>query len=183
MEHEHEFDCLAGIVLAPWIAKATALRWCRRKVGGNQFRHAMATLAILIDYHYIQPLLLKTAVIHDLLEDCPGIHVNELEGIDEDSPQVISLLHEVTRKQDEDKIHFLNRIRYEGSHEAKIIKCSDRISNLTDLHSYIFDNNYISLYLDQTEKHVYPIALETDRNMAFEISDLIHTRRQMLSIK
>jgi (p)ppGpp synthase/HD superfamily hydrolase len=183
MEHEHEFDCLAGIVLAPWIAKATALRWCRRKVGGNQFRHAMATLAILIDYHYIQPLLLKTAVIHDLIEDCPDIHISELESIDEDSPRIISLLHEVTRQQGEDKILFLNRIRYEGSPEARIIKCSDRISNLTDLHSFIFDNSYITFYLDQTEEYVYPMALETDTNMAFEISDLIHRRRQMLSKK
>ena len=43
---------MKSIILAPYILKATALIGVKRKVGGNQFRHAFATLGILIDYKY-----------------------------------------------------------------------------------------------------------------------------------
>ena len=62
---------LAKLVLAPYIQKATALIGKKRRVGGNQFRHAMATMAILVDYHYTGAVLLKAALIHDLFEDVP----------------------------------------------------------------------------------------------------------------
>ena len=64
-----EKDILAGMVIAPYLQKATALRGVKRYVGGNQFRHAFATLAILIDYHYMDSVLLKASVIHDLIEE------------------------------------------------------------------------------------------------------------------
>jgi len=32
------------------------------------FRHQMSTLAILLDYKFADPVLLKAAVIHDLFE-------------------------------------------------------------------------------------------------------------------
>jgi (p)ppGpp synthase/HD superfamily hydrolase len=183
MENTNEFSDLANMVLAPWIAKATALRACDRKVGGNQFRHAMATLGILIDYHYISPVTLKAAIIHDLIEDIPSTNMYELEHVDHDSPKVISLVLEVTRRAGESKPDFLKRIRNEGSKEAKIIKCADRISNLTDLHKGIFDKVYMESYINQTEEYVYPIALEVDKNMAFEINDLITRRRKLLISK
>ena len=37
--------------------------------GGNMFRHQMETLAILLEYGYNDPVLLKAALIHDLVED------------------------------------------------------------------------------------------------------------------
>ena len=184
MEHNNdEFSALADMVLAPWIEKATDLRRFYRKVGGNQFRHSMATLAILIDYHYISPVILKAGIIHDLLEEIPYTNIFELENIDLDSAKVIPLALEVTRRGDESKTDFLQRIRTEGSREAKIIKCADRISNLTDLHIGIFDNDYVAGYLNQTEQYIYPIALEVDKDMAFEINDLITRRREMLFLR
>jgi len=60
---------LSEMVLAPWIQKATALIGAPRRVGGNQFRHAMATFAILLDYKFLDPVLLKASIIHDLIED------------------------------------------------------------------------------------------------------------------
>ena len=66
----NDTDKLINLVLAPWIIKATALIGKRRNVGGNQFRHAFATLAILFDYKLFDDyVLLKASVIHDLLED------------------------------------------------------------------------------------------------------------------
>lgn len=179
MEHHDEFRELAHMVLAPWIARATALRGCERRVGGNQFRHAMSTLGILIDYHYISPVLLKASVIHDLKEDIPSTYIEELEQIDEDAAAVIKLMMEVTRLPEESKPEFLQRIATEGSHEARVLKCADRISNLTDLHAHFFTKEKIMSYLAETREFIYPMAIETDKNMAFEINDLI-TRREAL---
>ncbi|HNW90222.1 MAG TPA: hypothetical protein PKN48_11205 [Bacteroidales bacterium] len=182
MGYNDEFSDLAEMVLAPWIAKATALTACYRKVGGNQFRHAISTMGILIDYHYIDSVILKTAIIHDLIEDIPSTDINELKNIDTDSCQVIPLVLEVTRRDREEKHDFLKRIRFQGSREAKIIKCADRISNLTDLHQGIFDKAYMLHYIDQSEEYVYPMAQEEDEYMAFEIKDLIERRRKCLLI-
>ena len=82
-----EKDILASVVIAPYLQKATALRGVRRYVGGNQFRHAFATLAILIDYHYTDAVLLKASVIHDLLEDIKCTSYDEIRSIDDDGPK------------------------------------------------------------------------------------------------
>ncbi len=69
---------LKNLVLAPYIIKATALIGIKRGVGGNQFRHAMATMAILLDYKLFDDyVLLKATVIDDLFEDVPS--TNEME--------------------------------------------------------------------------------------------------------
>lgn len=59
---------LRSLVLAPYIVKATALIGNAGYVGGNQFRHAFATLGILLDYKYFSnPVLLKPDfLIHQL---------------------------------------------------------------------------------------------------------------------
>lgn len=175
-----EKDNLASMVLAPWIQKATALRGVRRKVGGNQLRHSMATLAILIDYHFINPVLLKAAICHDLIEDIRSTNIQELETVDKDAPQVIPLILEVTRREGEEKKDFLERIRTNGSREAKIIKVADRISNLTDLHKGIFDKEFIKKYIEETEEYIYPMALEINEYFAFEIKDLMEDRKKLL---
>ncbi|HRU78860.1 MAG TPA: hypothetical protein P5214_10745, partial [Rectinema sp.] len=57
--------------LAPYIQLATSLIGKPRRSGGNMFRHQLDTMAILIDYGYIDSVLLKASLIHDLLEDAP----------------------------------------------------------------------------------------------------------------
>ena len=118
-----EKDILAGMVIAPYFQKATALRGVKRYVGGNQFRHAFATLAILIDYHYMDAVLLKSSVIHDLIEDVKCTSYDEIRSIDKDGQQVLELVLEVTRRKTENKEEFLKRILYEGSDKAMILKC------------------------------------------------------------
>ena len=116
-------------------SKATALIGQKRNVGGNQFRHAMATMAILLDYKlFDNSVLLKAAVIHDLIEDIPVTNENELRHIDNQANQVVDLVLEVTRPKGMTKPNFLKRILEQGSRNAKILKVADRISNLTDLH-------------------------------------------------
>ena len=67
---------LKGINLAPYMHLATALIGKSRHAGGNMFRHQMDTLSILIDYGYIDSILLKASVVHDTVEDIPGFDKN-----------------------------------------------------------------------------------------------------------
>ncbi|MEI7896473.1 MAG: hypothetical protein WCJ26_05520 [bacterium] len=171
-----EKDILAGMVIAPYLQKATALRGVKRYVGGNQFRHAFATLAILIDYHYMDAILLKASVIHDLIEDVKCTSYDEIREIDKDGQLVLELVLEVTRRKTETKEDFLKRILMEGSDSAKVLKCADRISNLTDLHPDIFDKEYIKNMMSDTKKWVIPMAQQVNQDMLFELQDLIRRR-------
>lgn len=171
---------LAGMVLAPYIQKATALIGRARAVGGNQFRHAMATLAILIDYHYTDPILLKASVIHDLLEDCGEQEAAAVAAIDTDGSAVLALVRELTRS-DEAKVVYLARLRDSGSRGAKVLKVADRISNLTDLSTDVFPPEKILKYLNETRDFVLPMADEVNSEMAREIRDLIARRSVALS--
>ena len=167
---------LVNMVLAPYIQKATALRGIRRYVGGNQFRHALGTFAILIDYHYVDPVLLKGSVIHDLFEDAKCTSYDEIRSLDEDGREVLALVMEETRKKTESKDDYLKRLLDEGSERAKILKCADRISNLTDLHPDIFDKEFIKNYINETKKWVIPMARQVNKDMLFELEDLIKRR-------
>jgi len=171
-----EKDILASVVIAPYLQKATALRGVRRYVGGNQFRHAFATLAILIDYHYTDAVLLKASVIHDLLEDIKCTSYDEIRSIDDDGPEVLKLVLEVTRRKTETKEEFLKRILFEGSDMAKVLKCADRISNLQDLHPYVFDKDYIRNTIAFTREWVVPMAEQVNSDMLFELQDLLRRR-------
>jgi len=174
---------LKNLVLAPYILKATALIGVKRKVGGNQFRHSFATLGILLDYKYFDdPVLLKASLLHDLLEDLPATAVDEIRRIDEDGDRVVSLVLEVTKTRDEDKCTYLKRVLEKGSRNAKILKCADRISNLTDLHLDTHTNNKIAQYLDETEMYVLPMAREVSKDLVIEISDLVEKRRELCKL-
>jgi (p)ppGpp synthase/HD superfamily hydrolase len=173
---------LENLVLAPYIIKSTALIGKVRHVGGNQFRHAIACLAILLDYKlFDDPILLKAAVIHDLIEDVPDTNQNDLRFIDNDANAVVDLVLEVTRPKNMVKTAFLDGILRKGSTNAKLLKVADRISNLTDLHRDHYTKKKMTDYLNQTEKYILPMALEVNSNMATELKDLIDKRRKQLN--
>lgn len=171
---------LERMVLAPYIQKSTALKGKYRYVGGNQFRHAISTLGILLDYLYINPVLLKAAIIHDLFEDVKCTNPEDIINLDSDGPEVYKLVMRVTRQQGETKDEYLERILDGDSKEAKILKCADRISNLTDLHADIFDKEYILKIINETKKYVVPMAEEVNKDMLFELKDLIRRREANL---
>ena len=90
---------LRNLTLAPYIVKAMALIGVKRRGGSNMFRHQLSTLAILLDYKIIDPVLLKAAVIHDLFEDAagmPGVTQDEIVRLDSDGAAVYALVMEVT---------------------------------------------------------------------------------------
>jgi GTP pyrophosphokinase len=174
---------LRNLVLAPYILKATALIGVKRKVGGNQFRHSFATLGILLDYKYFKDsVLLKASLLHDLLEDLPKTEVEDIRKIDHDGNEVVNLVLEVTKQTNDTKEGYLARLLKNGSHNAKILKCADRISNLTDLHLDTHTNNKISQYLDQTEKFVLPMAREVNKDLVIELTDLVAKRRELCKL-
>jgi (p)ppGpp synthase/HD superfamily hydrolase len=179
----NETEKLKNLVLAPYIIKALALIGKQRGVGGNQFRHAMATMAILLDYKLFDDyVLLKASVIHDLLEDVPETNEFEIRIIDGQADRVLELVKEVTRPEGMPKETYLKRILEQGSHNAKLLKCADRISNLTDLHPDIYSDEKITDYLDQTEKYVIPMAQQVSADMLIELTDLVTRRRKLVKI-
>lgn len=178
---DHEKDELIQLIAAPYIQKATALIGIARKVGGNQFRHMMATFTILIDYHYTNHVLLKAALIHDLFEDVPESSRDEIRKIDRHGHEVVALVEEVTRYPHQTKIEYLEKILKHGSREAKILKVADRISNITDLHLDIMIQEKMANYLDQTMDYIYPMAEEVNHYMAIELRDLVERRKMYLN--
>jgi GTP pyrophosphokinase len=188
-----EMYSLAGMVLAPWIQKASALVGVHRQVGGNQFRHCMAAMAILIDYHFVDSIILKASIIHDLLEDFSSANKDEIRQVDEEGEKVLELVIELTRDmKKETKKEYLERLIRHSSPQAKIVKLADRISNLTDLHMFVFTKEKNESYLKQTEEFIYPMIDELlksnlpeeqktmIREMHKEIQDLILVKRAYL---
>lgn len=170
---------LSDMHFAPYMQLATGLIGKARHAGGNMFRHQMDTLAILIDYGYIDSTLLKASIVHDTVEDIPNFDKNLIANADKEGDKVLSLVLEVTRREDEDKRQFLHRILDTGSQRAKVLKCADRISNMISL-GYVTDPKFIERYCDETEFFLLPMALEVDFNMYQELINLIMTRRRYL---
>ena len=167
------------ISLAPYIQVATALIGKARHAGGNMFRHQIDTLGILIDYGYYNDVLLKASVIHDVIEDIPGFDPQKILDIGGNSKEVLDLVLEVTKKEGQTKSEFLRGILTNGSEEAKILKCADRISNMISL-GFVTKETFIERYCDETELFIFPIALEVDYNMYQELISLVMTRRKYL---
>jgi len=171
---------LKNLVLAPYIMKAMRLIGVSRMVGGNQFRHQFATLGILLDYKYFNDsVLLKASLLHDLFEDINDEDIAEICHIDKDGNGVVSLILEVTKGKEELKEEYLQRLLEFGSQRAKILKCADRISNLTDLHLDTHTSGKILLYLEQTERYIIPMAQDVNQDFVKELTDLIGKRKKV----
>ncbi len=170
---------LKGIYLAPYMQLATALIGKQRHAGGNMFRHQIDTMGILLDYGYIDSVLLKASVIHDVIEDIPEFNRNEILEIDSESGQVYDLVMEVTKLEGMSKSEYLKGIIEKGSHKAKVLKCADRISNMISL-GFVTNPEFIERYCEETELYIFPIALEVNFEMYQELIQLVISRRQYL---
>ena len=170
---------LSNISFAPYIQLSTMLIGKQRHAGGNMFRHQIDTTGILMDYGYIDSVLLKASVVHDTVEDIPDFDENLILNADSDGKDVLSLVLEVTKREGEKKDEFLKRIINYGSQKAKLLKCADRISNMISL-GFVTDSKFIERYCNETEFYILPIAIEVDYNMYQELISLIMTRRQFL---
>jgi GTP pyrophosphokinase len=179
---------LRGLTLAPYIVKAMVLIGVARRGGSNMFRHQLSTMAILLDYKIIDPVLLKAAVIHDLFEDArsaAGVAEEEIARIDADGPAVVSLVQEMTIRvvdgAKEPKADYLLRIMQRGSDRARLLKLADRISNLTAL-GFVHDEAFVRRYIDETRTCILPYAEAVNRDMHRELSDLVASRERLVSL-
>ncbi|MDR0553300.1 MAG: hypothetical protein LBG76_00675 [Treponema sp.] len=171
---------LKSTFLAPYMQLATALIGKTREGGGNMFRHQLDTMATLIDYGYIDSVILKASTVHDLIEDIPDFNHNLLLTVDYDGPAVYDLVLEVTRFPQETKPEFLTRIRESGSRQAKILKVADRISNMISL-GFVNNPEFIERYTEETVRYILPIAEEVDKAMLAELRSLVESRRRYVS--
>lgn len=178
MDREHML-ALRSIFLAPYMQIATSLIGKARFAGGNMFRHQLDTMSILIDYGYIDTILLKASCVHDTIEDIPGFDENLIKNADSDGPEVLALVKEVTKMPGQMKSDYLKSIIDKGSQRAKILKCADRISNMISL-GFVTSNEFIERYCDETEYFILPIAIEVDFNMYQELISLVMSRREYL---
>lgn len=165
--------------LSPYLPYSLLLVAKPRRGGGNMFRHQMETLAILLEYGYTEPVLLKASLIHDLLEDGKQVDYQayeEIAKIDEDGAEVLALVHEVGRKivngDEEPKSEFLLRIMLQGSEQVKILKLADRISNISAL-PMAGDQVFIKSYTAETEQYILPYADKVNPAMAIELKTRI----------
>jgi len=171
---------LKSTFMAPYMQLATALIGKTREGGGNMFRHQLDTMATLIDYGYIDSILLKAAVVHDLIEDVPDFNRNLLLQVDFESPAVYELVMEVTRVPGETKPNFLTRLLETGSRQAKVLKVADRISNMIAL-GFVINTAFIHRYTEETVHFIFPIAEQVDKAMLSELQSLVDSRRKYLS--
>ena len=179
---------LTHLTLAPYIVKAMALIGVKRRGGSNMFRHQLSTMAILLDYKIMDPVLLKASVIHDLFEDAstmPGVSEEEIIRLDADGPAVYALVKEVTIRVvnggKEAKTEYLLRIMRTGSTNARTLKLADRISNLNSL-GFVHDGEFVRRYLDETRACILPFAAEINPDMFRELSDLVSSRQRFLAL-
>jgi (p)ppGpp synthase/HD superfamily hydrolase len=179
---------LSRLTLAPYIVKGMALIGVQRLGGSNMFRHQLSTMAILLDYKLVDPVLLKASVIHDLFEDAPtlpGVSEEAIRRLDSDGPAVVALVLEMTiRVADgvkEKKSDYLLRIMQHGSPRAKVLKLADRISNLTAL-GFVLKPEFVRRYLDETRAYILPYAEAINPDMFRELSDLVVSRQRFLTL-
>ncbi|MCL2557066.1 MAG: hypothetical protein FWE09_01155 [Treponema sp.] len=168
--------------LAPYMQIATVLICKTRHGGGNMFRHQLDTMATLIDYGYVDSVLIKASVVHDVLEDVLDFNHNALLSLDFESHAVYELVREVTRTSTEEKHEFLIRVFQHGSWNAKVLKVADRISNMVSL-GFVSNRAFIRRYCDETERYVFPIAEVVDKEMLKELQRLVISRRKHLALE
>src|SRR5574344_2482494 len=109
MDTQHMLT-LKGIFLAPYMQLATALIGKARYAGGNMFRHQIDTMGILIDYGYIDSVLLKASCVHDTIEDIPGCDPELIRKVDDQGEEVLKLVIDLSKKPGQLKADYLRGI-------------------------------------------------------------------------
>jgi (p)ppGpp synthase/HD superfamily hydrolase len=162
-------------IVWPYIELARHLIKIERKGFGNMFRHQLETFAILIEFGYDDPVLLKASLIHDLMEDGSQTgftDFNHIIATDHDGQDVYDLVQEMTRRtngnEEEQKAIFLERIMQNGTRHAKLLKLADRLSNVNSLFS-TNNKEFIKRYCRETRDHIMPYAYKIDKRVACEL--------------
>ncbi len=123
-------------------AKAHASQ-VRKGSGQPYIVHPMDVMALLGDWHVIDTDMWKSALCHDILEECPEVDREALKKLI--GERAYGFVLELTFEPKYDiasipkkaqKLTYLKQIAQEGSIEALIIKVADRCVNTLDFHAY-----------------------------------------------
>jgi (p)ppGpp synthase/HD superfamily hydrolase len=154
------------ITQAIWLCKKAHSKQMRKYSEEPYFMHclrvAMLTKEFCTDILRVNGLTLDdyviTALLHDVIEDTdmPDDILFELFGwIVADGVEILSHSNHITKSKKNKDDYYDNLSKYPDW--VKIIKCSDRIDNITDLHK--FDEEYRNKRIDDTLKYVWPLSL------------------------
>jgi GTP pyrophosphokinase len=137
-----------------------------------------------MEYDYWDSVLLKAAIIHDIVEDGAAVGFEDFDriaNIDDDGRDVLVLVKEVSRRIEngfeEPRDVFISRIMKEGSARAKILKLADRISNLSSMQT-TNDTFFISSYCYETETYIIPYAHDINSEMKKEMEQIIKKQKE-----
>jgi len=129
--------------------------------------------ALISEMGVRDPVVLAAALLHDTIEDC-GVSEGELER--EFGPGVARLVMTLSKAPDESKEEYMARLR-EAPMEARRLKASDRIDNLRSTYcDTLWTEGKIRAYLEQTEKYILPIAVQTDGARLRNLIDMINRK-------
>lgn len=112
----------------------------RRKGGQPYYMHPIAVMEILQSYGVVAQEILAGALLHDVLEDCPGYTTTDIARVA--NMKVAHIVEELTRIDPPeaswlDKAASLNKKAKTFSREASYIKLADRLHNVgTSLHDF-----------------------------------------------
>jgi GTP pyrophosphokinase len=154
------------IETAYWLAKREHSPQ-ERDTGERYFEHPRAVDEILIGAGYSDTPYLIAGLLHDVFEDgfLPRGLIRTLFG--NDIQQTIGHLTKVYVVRSESTDHIIARVKkpddmyIENLRKdpiARVVKCADRLHNLRTC--AIWEAPKISLYLEETERHVMPMARE-----------------------
>jgi GTP pyrophosphokinase len=183
---------LKSISIANYLVIVNSLKCIPRRIGGNQMRHSLAVFGICLDYEIYDPICLKLALCHDLLEDHPQKNEKydeikkQIYDADEDGPLVLEGVEEITIRNYETKEEYLQRLISSKYDRVKIIKGADRISNFTDLNTDFTNIEKIRITCEQTNEIIIPMLQSVKmfeyhaENMIIELTDLIYNRMEII---
>ena len=160
---------LRRIQKAYWFSK-NVHRPQQRDSGERYFEHPLRVAKTIISLGYREVDTIITALLHDVVEDTytPDHVIIDLFG-----PSVwqnITLLSKSRPVLDPVTLEFIGKVKadpdkyftaiMEANKAVRLVKVADRVDNTTDLVK--FDEERKKRYIDETVKHIIPIAEITD---------------------
>ncbi len=151
-----------------------------RRHGAPYVSHPRAVASIVDDMAFacelaIDDAVRATALLHDVLEDCPRYSASLLaERCGKDVAAAVTDLTK-TGKGESATAAYYQRL-HQAPTTTKLVKICDRLHNLSELHKQP-DGKKVRSYVDETLGHVRPLALELHAGLVAAVDDAIDNAR------
>ena len=125
-----------------------------RKSGEPYFSHPVQVACELLALGVYDDILLASALLHDVLEDC-GISENQLIHDYKIDPDVVSVVKLLTKSKEMNMEQYYKGIMSDW--RASLIKISDRCHNVSTMVDG-FDTAKMTSYVEETNQYVIPLC-------------------------